>query len=497
MENFFLQFPSTTSLLVTVGILLVFYVFFSGFNQRKGPPGPWPLPLIGNLLQLDPKSPHTTFYQLSKKYGPVFSFHIGPQKMVVFAGHKMVKHALVSTDAFSEKEVPPIIKDMKLTHGVGFTNGDTWKEMRQFALTNMKDFGMGKTIIEEKILEESQQLIEVFMEENGKAFDTARPINYAISNIVSSIVFGNRFEYDDPVFVSMVGRAAKNTHLMGSALIQLYNIFPRLFGWLQARKQLVESTFVNRRHIKQLVKGLQETLNPQMCRGVVDSFLARKMQLEESGNLNSHYNEDNLLVTVVNLFAAGTDTTSATLRYGLLLMAKYPKIQDKVQDEMNRVVGSRQVRVEDRKKLPYTDAVIHEIQRVANAVPTTLHRTAEDTIFQGYFIKKGTPALFLLSSALFDEDEWETPHVFNPGHFLNKEGKFRKRDALLPFSAGARTCAGESLARMELFLFFASLLQHFRFVPPPGVKEEDLDLTQIVGFTLTPTPHELCAISRV
>ncbi|KAM6965913.1 cytochrome P450 2K1-like [Tautogolabrus adspersus] len=356
-------------------------------SQTKEPPGPRPLPLIGNLLQLS-KLPHITLYELSKKYGPVFTFNFGPQKVVVLAGHKTIKQALVSSDGFSEKEHFPIVHDLNLTHGIVFANGDSWKEMRRFVLTNMKDFGMGRKACEEKIIEESQRLIDLFKEQKGKAFDTAQPVNNAVSNIICSIVYGNRFEYDDPMFVSMVDRANRNTQLMGSASIQLYNFFPRLFQWVGARKQLMKSAFDNRRHMKELIRGLQDSLNPQMCRGLVDSFLARKIQHEASGNMNSHYHEDNLLMTVVNLFTAGTDTTSATIRYGLRFMAKYPEIQDQVQEEIDRVVGSRVVQTQDRKKLPYTDAVLHEIQRMANTVPMTIHRTSEDVTFQGFFIKK-------------------------------------------------------------------------------------------------------------
>uniref|UniRef100_G3PBC9 Uncharacterized protein n=2 Tax=Gasterosteus aculeatus TaxID=69293 RepID=G3PBC9_GASAC len=160
------------------------------------------------------------------------------------------------------------------------------------------------------------------------------------------------------------------------------------------------------------------------------------------------------------------------------------------------VVGSRQVRVEDRRNLPYTDAVIHETQRLANIVPLAIpHKTSRDVTFQGFFISAGTTVIPLLTSVLRDESEWESPNSFNPSHFLDTEGKFIRRDAFMPFSAGSRACPGESLARMELFLFFTSLLQRFRFTPPPGVKEDDLDLTPAVGFTLTPSPHELCAVS--
>uniref|UniRef100_UPI0037E872D8 cytochrome P450 2K1-like n=1 Tax=Semicossyphus pulcher TaxID=241346 RepID=UPI0037E872D8 len=178
-------------------------------------------------------------------------------------------------------------------------------------------------------------------------------------------------------------------------------------------------------------------------------------------------------------------------------MAKYPHIQDKVHEELSRVVGSRQVRVDDRKNLPYVDAVIHETQRMANIVPMSIpHKTRCDVTFQGYFIKKGTTVIPLLTSVLHDESEWETPHTFNPSHFLNKEGKFTKRGAFMAFSAGHRACLGEGLAKTELFLFFTSLLQRFRFTPPPGVTEDELDLTPAVGFIINPLPHELCAVSR-
>ncbi|XP_071329705.1 cytochrome P450 2K1-like [Trachinotus anak] len=498
MEDLLLQSTNTTTLLGTFVILLLLYLFAPSFGpQRREPPGPWPLPLIGNLLQLDPKSPHSTLHELHKKYGPVFTVHLGPKKVVVLAGHKTIKSALVNHDTFADKENLPIINDLKLAHGIVFSSGDSWKEMRHFALTNLKQSGMGKRENEEKIIEESQYLIDVLKQKEGKAFDTTQPVSYAVSNIICSFVYGNRFEYDDQEFRSMVDQVKKNIQLMGSPSLQLYNNYPRLFSWLGARKQLMEGSFANRKQMTELIKGLQETLNPQMCRGFLDSFLIRKRQLEASGNMNSHYHEDNLQVSVVNLFAAGTDTTSSTLRYGLLLMAKYPEIQDQVQVELARVVGSCQVRVGDRKNLPYTDAVIHEIQRFANVVPVVLHCASRDVTFQGYFIKKETPVAILLSSALQDEDEWEKSYTFNPAHFLDEEGNFRKRDAFLPFSTGSRACIGESLAKMELFLFFTSLLQHFCFTPPPGVTEDELDLTLVVGFALSPLPHELCAISRV
>uniref|UniRef100_A0A8C7LGI6 unspecific monooxygenase n=1 Tax=Oncorhynchus kisutch TaxID=8019 RepID=A0A8C7LGI6_ONCKI len=497
-----LQTSSTVTLLGTVLFLLVLYLRSSGSSseeQGKEPPGPRPLPLLGNMLQLDLKKPYCTLCELSKKYGSIFTVHFGPKKVVVLAGYKTVKQALVNqAEDFGDRDITPVFYDFNQGHGILFANGDSWKEMRRFALTNLRNFGMGKKGSEEKILEEIPYLIEVLEKHEGKAFDTAQPVLYAASNIISAIVYGSRFEYTDPLFTGMVNRTNENVHLIGSASIQMYNMFPWLGPWINNLTHLKKNVADMKMEVTELARGLKETLNRHMCRGFVDSFLVRKQTLEESDNMDSFYHDDNLVFSVGNLFGAGTDTTGTTLRWGLLLMAKYPHIQDQVQEEISRVIGSRQTLVEDRKNLPYTDAVIHETQRLASITPMAVpHTTSRDVTFQGYFIKKGTSVIPLLTSVLQDDSEWESPHTFNPSHFLDEQGGFVKRDAFMAFSAGRRVCLGEGLARMELFLFFTSLLQRFRFSPPPGVTEYDLDLTPLPGFTLHPSPHQLCAVSRV
>uniref|UniRef100_A0A8C2ZM63 Cytochrome P450 2K1-like n=1 Tax=Cyclopterus lumpus TaxID=8103 RepID=A0A8C2ZM63_CYCLU len=457
-----LQSSSSVSLLGTLVVLLLVYLLssssFSSQEDRKGPPGPKPLPFIGNLLQLDLKRPYSTLVKFSKKYGSVFTVYLGPQKVVVLAGYKTVKEALVNrADEFGERHAMQITHDYNLGHGVLWSNGDSWKEMRRFALTNLRDFGMGKRASEDKIIEECEHLIEVFKKYKGEAFDFTKPMNCAVSNIICSIIYGSRFEYDDPEFTSLVARTNKNIQLVGSPSIQWYNLFPWLGKWIPNKQEMHSLIVANKKQNLRLFSRLKETLNPQMCRGFVDSFLVKKQNLEESGNTNSHFHNENLLVTVLNLFAAGTDTTATTLRWGLLFMAKYPKIQGK---EI-KVIGSRQAQVEDRKNLPYTDAVIHETQRMGNIVPMSLpHQTSQDKTF---------PCLI--------------------------HGKFLKRDAFMPFSAGRRACLGESLAKMELFIFFTTLMQQFRFTAPPGVSEEELDLTPCVSFTRSPSPHKLCAVA--
>uniref|UniRef100_A0A8D2A031 Cytochrome P450 2J2 n=1 Tax=Sus scrofa TaxID=9823 RepID=A0A8D2A031_PIG len=166
-------------------------------------------------------------------------------------------------------------------------------------------------------------------------------------------------------------------------------------------------------------------------------------------------------------------------------MALYPKIHEKVQAEIDRVLGqSQQPSTAARESMPYTNAVIHEVQRMGNIIPMNAPRqVAADTTLAGYHLPKGTMIMTNLTALHRDPAEWATPDTFNPEHFL-ENGKFKKRE---------RACLGEQLARTELFVFFTSLLQKFSFRPPDN---EKLSLKFRVGLTLSPVTYRICAVPR-
>ncbi|EGW10676.1 Cytochrome P450 2D27 [Cricetulus griseus] len=177
-------------------------------------------------------------------------------------------------------------------------------------------------------------------------------------------------------------------------------------------------------------------------------------------------------------------------------MILHPDVQSRVQQEIDDVIGKvRHPEMADQARMPYTNAVIHEVQRFGDIVPLNVpHMTSRDVEIQGFLIPKGTTLIPNLSSVLKDETVWEKPLHFHPEHFLDAQGRFVKHEAFMPFSAGRRVCLGEPLARMELFLFFTCLLQRFSFSVPDGQPRPS---TQSI-FTLpaTPVPYELCAVMR-
>ncbi|XP_018425391.1 PREDICTED: cytochrome P450 2K1-like [Nanorana parkeri] len=481
-------------LYLTTCILLFFYWINGSTSKGKMPPGPKPLPFIGNLNLVDLKKPYESLMELSEKYGEIFTIHFGPKKMVVIAGYSAVKEALVNqADDFGERAVMPIFKLLAKEKGIVFSNGEPWKAIRRFTLSTLRDLGMGKKTIGARIQDELIPLIENFKSHNGEPFNTTLIINCAVSNVICSIIFGERFDYDDPMFKNIVEITMENARLVGTPKVMLFNFFPRISTLLGVHKELKQNYDDLSEFVLKRIKHQRQELNPNSISGYIDAYLMKQEQ--ESAKAEKYFDNENLVWSVLDLFAAGTETTSTTLRWGVLLMMKYSEIQKKVQEEIRTHIKQGQMpAVDDRRNMPYTEAVIHEIQRFANIVPLNVsHTTPSDVYFRGYCIPKGTEVLPFLTSVLYDKTQWETPYEFNPNHFLDEAGKFVKRDAFMPFSAGRRACVGESLARMELFLFFTGLLQTFTFYPPPGVSREDISLKPGTGFILFPLPHLVCA----
>ncbi|XP_073442599.1 cytochrome P450 2K1-like [Dendrobates tinctorius] len=490
--------PSDPITLVLSIILCLFFVlFFFGWNKNAYnlPPGPRPLPIIGNLHILDMKRPYLTMHELSKKYGPVYTLQFGVEKVVVICGCEAVKDALVNhADEFSGRPKMALLEEIIKGHGIIFGSMDNWRVMRRFTLSTLRDFGMGKETIENKISEESDFLVQKFRSYKGEPFNNIINTTAAVSNIMLSILLGRRFNYEDPTILKLIKMINENTRLMGTTMAMLYNTYPSVMRWFTSVAEKVRRN-LNELHafIRETFTNQREQLDVNDQRNLIDSFLVK--QREEKPNPKLYFTNENLTALLTDLFDAAMESTSTTLRWGLLLVMKYPEIQKKVQSEIDKVIGSNAPQAIHRREMPYTEAVIHEIQRFGNLVPTNVpHATTQDVSFRGYLLPKGIQVIPLLTSVLYDKDHFVKADEFYPEHFLDSSGNFMKKEAFMPFSAGKRSCPGENLAKLQLFMFFTRLLQNFTFKAPPGAA---LDLTPGVGFSAGPMPYKMCAIPRV
>ncbi|XP_029542145.1 cytochrome P450 2J2-like [Oncorhynchus nerka] len=478
--------------LVFIFVFLLVVDIVRNRTPTNFPPGPWSFPFLGNIFTgLDFK----TIDKMAEDYGPVFSLRRGSERVVFISGYKMVKEALVNQlDSFYDRPIVPLFHVTFKGIGIALSNGLMWKSQRKFAHTHLRYFGEGKKGLEHYIQLESNFLCEAFREEQGGGFNPHYMLNNAVGNIISSVVFGHRFEYSDENFQKLLRLDNEVVILSGTARAQLYDAFPHIMKYLPGPHQTIHSNYQQiTDFLRAEIEKHQEDWDPEDPRDYIDTYLTEINKRKEDPKAG--FNTETLVVCTLDLIEAGMESAATTLRWALVYMMNYPEIQEKVQVEIDRVIGqSRQPTTADRPNMPFTDAVIHETQRIGNVVPLGFPKMAsKDTKLGGYFIPKGTVVSTNLSSVLFDKDEWETPNTFNPEHFLDSEGQFRRRDAFLPFSAGKRACVGEHLARMELFLFFSSLLQRFSWSPVPGAMPS---LEGVLGFTHSPAEFLVRALPR-
>uniref|UniRef100_A0A8C5WIT1 Cytochrome P450 n=1 Tax=Leptobrachium leishanense TaxID=445787 RepID=A0A8C5WIT1_9ANUR len=474
--------------LVLLALFCVIYIivcYVKIYKQKSQlPPGPIPLPFIGNLLQIDTHNIVTSLNKLKRKYGSVFTLYFGPNPGLVICGYDAIKEALIDQgEAFADRGDYPVFLHY---FNIAFSNGEHWKDLRRFALTTLRNFGMGKRSIEERIQEEASFLITELTTTKGSPADLTMYFASTVANVIASIVYGSRFDYKDDRLKKITDSIYNNFCIMSSMWGTLYNMYPGLLDSLpgphhQMRRNFEDITVISRESIKYHKK----TLDPNCPRDYIDCFLIRIQQVIE------HISPDieSLIMSIHNLMFGGTETVSTTLRYGTLVLMKYPEIADRMREEIDEVVGrDRSPCMEDRNKMPYTDATIHEIMRFCDVIPLSLPRcTSRETFYKGYKLPKGTYITPFLTSVHRDPTRYEEPFKFNPQNFLDASGSFKKEDALMPFAAGKRICLGETLARMELFIFFTSLLQNFTF--KPLIAKEDIKL-EPTGSGLGNVPME-------
>ncbi|ETE57844.1 Cytochrome protein, partial [Ophiophagus hannah] len=414
---------------------LLFFWFWKNRRPKGFPPGPWRLPLFGNLLQFNMRDPLKSFDQFAKKYGPVFSLYLGSKPVVLTHGFLSAKEVFV----------------IKGTEFAG-----------------RSDF----------------YIIDMFTKKKGAPLDPYELIDSAVTNILSTIIFGKRFEYDSNFLRSLLDLIHQNIRLPAGPWALLFNAVPLVRRLPLPHQKILTNV---RKMFDLLEKEMEEhkaTLTPGEPRDFIDAYLEEIQKPERKG---SSFEEEQLRVLLFDLLIAGTETTSGTLQWAFLYLVAFPEIQEKCWKEIDTVLGNKaRLKCTDRVRLPYTNAVIHEIQRMSSIVPLGVARkTINDVQLFGYRIPKDTMVFVNIQSAHHDESQWKFPNEFNPSNFLNEEGDFVKPEAFLPFSAGPRVCLGEILARIELFLLFTSIVRNFQLLWPD--KSQAPDFTPHFAVTQSPS----------
>ncbi|EPB77228.1 hypothetical protein ANCCEY_03678 [Ancylostoma ceylanicum] len=428
---------------------------------------------FGRLRMMDFHRSHEVFAEFSKQYGNVFTIWL-PKPYVIIMDFENIKEAFLKKgDDFSGRSglYPDTIFQNVENGGVVFAQGDNWKVQRRVSLHILRDFGMGKNLMEEQVF---------------------------VANIINRTLFGFGYEYDN------CDRLVEGVELVNSTFIQIRSskltfaaqMFP-VINSLPILKYFAKGRFdknisVLRKHLKEDIERALKSYNVGDEPSCFVQAYYQKMQT------NPELNYENLINVCMDFFLAGMETTTTTLRWGTLLLARNRDVQDKIRAEILSVLGADgKPSMSIKGKLPYTwcgnflmiVAAIKEIQRCANIIGVNVpHRTVRDTSIGPFEIPADTLILGQIHNVLANSPVFKENKRFHPERFLMEDGVTPNKetvDQFCPFSIGKRQCVGESLARVELFIGVVTLLQNYKI---HAVKGREVDMSVI--FTLTLLPKE-------
>ncbi|PFX25240.1 Steroid 17-alpha-hydroxylase/17,20 lyase [Stylophora pistillata] len=400
-------------------------------------------------------------HDLRKKYGKVFSVKIGSFKVVIAGDTASVKELLVRKSADYAGR-PPLYSFLRSTFdGKDIAVGNyspAWKFHRKIFVAAIRRYLSDKQVVEKTIAEQATKLTQYFEDQNLKDFDPANMLMESIANVSCRILFGKRFDSSHSDFKELLklnddffSDYEINTQRFILDFFPVAKYFP--FRAYQLMNNMLDQVYEILR--RQLKIQERESSNSTEIDSLTGSFLQERAVAENEVGAEERVaflSDEYMLSNMRDMFVAGYDTTSSTLRWAIAFLVHHPKIQKEVQNQLDEVVGKDRVpNLDDLPNLPLVQAMIMETQRLGNVAENTIpHYTLKDTTLAGFRIPKDTIVFATLAQVHLDPGCWENPYSFNPHRHIDADGQLITNTGnFLPFSAGRRVCAGEALAKVR------------------------------------------------
>ncbi|KAJ7370095.1 hypothetical protein OS493_034306 [Desmophyllum pertusum] len=470
--------------------LVAVYVVSTIWENRNLPPGPFPLPMLGNLLSVGLKQPYRDLANMAEKYGKLFRIHMGSRKVIVINSYEIAREALIAkAEDFAGRphHFFGSIFGRNSTDLAFQTFSQRWKIQHKITLTALR-----LTADKANIALHVEQLCEKFHSYNGKPFCPRDLVYKSFGNCLSSLIFGQENKLDD----CEVDKLIEALHIFAKSLgaANFIDTFP-IFKYFpieiirKARQAAETRDEIFERKFEEHVSTFQK----DNIRDLIDTMLKGFHENNARGLLTEEY----LISSASDVFMPGTETPSTVMTWLVFYAIKYPDVQARLHRELDDVIGNtnRLPEISDRHNLPYLEAFIAEVHRIVSDTPLAVpHSTMRDTSLAGFLIPRDTTVFLNLWAIHHNPDYWNDPFCFKPERFLDEQGQLHV-EGILPFSLGKRSCPGESFGKKAVFLYVARLLYRFKFECPPGDMlpgEEECDY----GILLDCKPFKMCAIAR-
>lgn len=465
-------------------------------NRRsKLPPGPRGWPFIGNIFDLG-TLPHRSLAALKHKYGPVVWLDLGPVKTMVIlsagAAEELFKnHDLSFVDRFNN-DVMRAYDYYKSSMAFG-AYSPYWRTLRR--ICNVYLFSgkrMNETVVvRQKCVGEMLSWIEKEVEKSASGeIEVTSFLFPAIFNIIGNLTLSRDLMNPNSEMASEF-----STALSGFVLCLAYPNISDFFPWLRwfDLQGLRRRTDRELRKAMQIIYGFINERVKQRQHGEGRAtehkdFLDVVLDFEGSGKDEpAKLSQHQITIFLMEMFIAGTETTSATIEWAMCELFQNPESMKKIKAELDRVVGVNKLLEEsDIDNLPYLQATVEETLRLHAIAPLTLRRKAiQDTNFMGFNIPKDTQVLVNAWAIGRDEDKWEDALSFKPERFLETSIGYKGQNfEFIPFGAGRRICPGLPLAHRMLPLILGSLLHHFDWkLCDSACGEIKIDMRETMGLT--------------
>ncbi|XP_071634784.1 probable cytochrome P450 305a1 [Temnothorax longispinosus] len=488
---------------VTLAILTILLTIVFLRQRPKCPPGPFPWPFIGNGYYLKKLTrqlggQHIAFLELCKTYkSGIISLRLGTSNVIVVSDSKLI-HEMCLCEKYDGRPWNEFIKlrNMGMRKGITMNDGTEWKELRVWVVRALRSVGFAKQAMMDLLVDEMTLILERLADGGVRQIRPA--IAPAVIDVLWLMITGRKPSENLPrlqKFMDLLDRRAQQFDLTGGILATFpwiryvapemsgYNILITLNNEL---KNFLMDTI--KEHKERYVKGNEADF--------IDMFFYEMYNSEEHRDKVSLFTEDNLLVTLIDLFIAAINNTTSTLDILFLQMANHQDVQRKLHEEIDATIGPyRFPNLKDRVRMPFTEAVLTECQRIWLVTPVIgPRRVLSNTTLDGYEIPKNTTVLMNVYSNNMDPKFFPDPTSFRPERHINKDGAYQPHDSIILFGKGKRRCPGAALARSAIFLLFVGVMQKYRLLPVPGKKSIKMELT--TGLTIAPKPYEMLVVPR-
>ncbi|KAK1567149.1 hypothetical protein Q3G72_008673 [Acer saccharum] len=490
-------------LICLASIKLVRTILGKTRTTAKLPPSPRRIPIIGHMHLLGP-IPHQAFHKLSTRYGPLVYFFIGSKPCVLASSPEMAKEIL-KTNETNFLNRPKVANLHYLTYGSSdfatVPYGPHWKFMKKLCMTEL----LGGRILDQLRpirREETRQFLRLMMEkaEAGEEVNVGGELMRLTNNIITRMTLGQRCS-DNEDEAGEVRKLVKVLNQLGSKFNVSDTIwFCKNLDLQGFRKKLKDARDKYDVMMERIMKEHELARKMKNCKDdTVKDLLDILLDIYEDENAEIRLTRENIKAFIMNIFGAGTDTSSITIEWGLAELINHPNVMEKARKEIDSVIGkTRVVEEADIANLPYLQAVVKEILRLHPTGPLVVRESAEDCTIAGYLIPARTRLFVNLWSLGRDSDHWENPHEFRPERFLSEEWSVKSQFLdvrgqcfhMIPFGSGRRSCPGATLALQFVPTTLAAIIQCFELKVGDGESEISVDMEEGAGLTL-PRAHSL------